>query len=32
MHVKVEVYIVKVGNIVIKVVYFSSHQAVVEVS
>ena len=32
MHVKVEVYIVKVGNIVIKVVYVSGHQTVVEVS
>ena len=32
MHVKVEVYSVKVGNIVIKVVYLSSDQAVVEVS
>ena len=32
MHVKVEVNIVKVGNIVIKVVYFSSDQAVVKVS
>lgn len=32
MHVKVEVNIVKVGNIVIKVVYVSSDQAVVKVS
>ena len=32
MHVKVEVYIVKVGDVVIKVVYLSSDQAVVEVS
>ena len=32
MHVKVEIYTVKVDNIVIKVAYVSGNQTVVEVS